>query len=57
MNKEQAAQLAKTFSTTCKDAVEKSKAQTYRAPLILGAVMTVLLLTPTHGSGWGKITN
>jgi len=51
MNTDQIAQLAKTFSTACKDAVEKSKIQPYTtAPIVLSAV-TVLLNMNIGGKG------
>lgn len=54
MNPDQIAQLAKTFSTACKDAVEKSKVQSYTAPIVL-SVVTVLLSSPDHGVSWSKM--
>jgi hypothetical protein len=53
MSTDQITQLARTFSTACKDAAEKIKVQTYTAPIVL-SVVTVLLSSPIHGGGWSK---
>ena len=42
MSPDQIAQLAKTFSTACKDAVEKSKVQAYTTPIVLSVVVVLL---------------
>jgi hypothetical protein len=53
MKYDQITQLAKTFSTACKDVAEKSKAPTYTASVVL-SVMVVLLGSP-KGLTWIKM--
>lgn len=57
MRSNEVSKLAKTFSTACKDAVEKSKVKLYTAPIIL-SVLTILLSAPGgEKGGWTKIAN
>jgi hypothetical protein len=53
MSPDQISQLAKTFSTACKDAAEKSKVQTYTVSIVLSTV--TVLLDSTKGLAWPKI--
>jgi hypothetical protein len=52
MSPDQISQLAKTFSTACKDAAKKSKAQTYMVSIALSAV--TVLFSLGKGSTWLK---
>lgn len=54
MNKNEITQLAKTFSTACKDAVEKGKVKTYTTPIVLAAMTALLGVGPKAGP-WLKV--
>ena len=54
MNANEISQLAKTFSTACKVAVEKSKVKFYSMPVLLAVIGTLLSLTDPDKSSWAK---
>lgn len=45
-------QLAKTFTTACKETVEKSKAKTYTVPIALTVMMVLLSVQIISRSNW-----
>ncbi len=53
MSPDEISKLAKTFSTACKDAAQKSKVQIYTASIVLSAA--AVLLEPTKGSTWLRV--
>jgi len=52
MNINEINQLAKTFTTTCKETVEKSKVTTYTAPIAMTVMMVLLSGEIITRSNW-----